>query len=182
MHNNSEFSHFNNDAVELRLWEYIDGVSDEASVIENLIKENSEWKARYAELLNIHQMMEKTELEQPSLRFTKNVMDEIARYQIAPAAKKYINAKIIWGLAAFFIAIIVGFLMYGFSQIDWSAAGTSSGGVGINFGAVDYSRMFDNSIVNGFMMVNILLGLLLLDRILNMKRKAYMNGYESKSL
>jgi hypothetical protein len=160
--------------IEIRLWEYIDGFSEERSVIENLIKENSEWKTKYAELLDVHQLMARTELEQPSLRFTKNVMEEIARYQIAPAAKKYINTKIIWGIAAFFITILVGFLTYGFSQVDWSAAGSENSPIGIDLGAVDYSRMFSNSIVNGFMMVNILLGLLLLDRYLTSKRKAFM--------
>ncbi|MDB5208993.1 MAG: hypothetical protein JWR72_4068 [Flavisolibacter sp.] len=166
--------------IEARLWEYIDGLSTETSAIEILVRENSEWKAKYTELLEVHQLMGKTELEHPSLRFTKNVMDEIARFQIAPATKKYINTKIIWGLAAFFIAIIVGFLGYGVSQIDWSAADSSSSALGVDLGAVDYSRMFDNSIVNGFMMVNILLGLLLLDRFLNMKRKAYREeGYRA---
>ena len=162
------------EAMEMRLWEYIDGFTSEAPVIESLIRENAEWKAKYAELMEIHQLMGETELEHPSLRFTKNVMEEIARYQIAPATKKYINTKIIWGLAAFFITIIVGFLAYGVSQIDWSAAGGSDNPIGIDLGAVDYSKMFNNSIVNGFMMLNILLGLLLLDRFLNMKRKSFM--------
>ncbi|HVF80740.1 MAG TPA: hypothetical protein VM884_02360 [Flavisolibacter sp.] len=172
MQDNEDFSS-EGEAMEIRLWAYIDGLSNEASVIEKLITTNLQWKRKYAALLDVHQAMIETELEQPSLRFTKNVMEEIARYQIAPAAKQYINTKIIWGLAAFFITIIVGFLVYGFSQVNWSAAGSSSSVIGIDLGAVDYSRMFDNSIVNGFMMLNTLLGLLLLDRFLNSKRKAY---------
>lgn len=171
--NFSGFDNSDNSDIEARLWAYIDGISDESRIIESLVKENREWKSKYAELLEFDQLMGKTELEQPSLRFTKNVMEEIARYQMVPATKKYINTKIIWGLAAFFITIIAGFLVYGFSQVDWSAAGSSGSVTGIDFGAVDYSKMFGNSIVNGFMMVNILLGLLLLDRFLNMKRKAY---------
>ncbi|HVF97435.1 MAG TPA: hypothetical protein VM871_08950, partial [Flavisolibacter sp.] len=150
--------------------------SNEASVIEKLIKENSDWRMKYAELLEVHGLMNEAELEQPSMRFTKNVMEEIARYAIAPAAKKYINAKIIWGIAAFFVTIIVGFLVYGFSQIDWTTAGNSKSPLGVDLGAVDYSRMFNNNLVNGFMMLNILLGLLLLDRFLSMKRKAYMEN------
>lgn len=159
--------------MESRLWEYIDGLSNEAAAIEKLIRENSQWKIRYAELLEVQGLMNEAELEQPSLRFTKNVMDEIARYAIAPAAKKYINTKIIWGIGLFFITLIVGFLVYGFSQVEWSAAESTSSPIGIDLGAVDFSRMFNNNIVNGFMMLNILLGLLLLDRFLSMKRKAY---------
>ncbi len=43
--------------IEVRLWEYIDGFSDaqEKSAIEKLIAENAEWKAKYHELLEVHQ-------------------------------------------------------------------------------------------------------------------------------
>ena len=160
------------DNMELRLWEYIDGFSEEQPVIERLIAENAEWKAKYAELLDVHNLVQSSELEEPSLRFTKNVMEEIARLQIAPAAKKYINTKIIWGIAAFFITVIAGFLVYGVSQINWSA-GSSSGSGMVDFSAVDYSRMFNNSFVNFFMMINVVLGLMLLDRYLAMKRKKF---------
>jgi hypothetical protein len=161
--------------MERRLWDYIDGTSNEASTIEKLIAENSAWRAKYAELLDIHSLVQVTELEEPSLRFTKNVMEEIARLQITPAAKKYINTRIIWGIAAFFITVIVGFLVFGLSQVDWSSGSGNRSAVGIDFTSVDYSRMFSNSFVNLFMMINVILGLMLLDRYLAYKRKKLMN-------
>jgi len=164
-----------NEEMEARLWAYIDGISEESSLIEKLLAENRAWREKYAELLEVHQLVASVELEQPSLRFTKNVMEEIARYQIAPAAKEYINKKIIWGLAAFFITMIVGFVVYGFSQVNWQDAGSSSSPFGVDLGAVDYSKMFNNSMINGFMMLNVILGLLLLDRYLSAKRKKMMN-------
>lgn len=157
--------------MELRLWDYIDGISEEPSVIEQLIAENADWRAKYAELMEVHQLVKSTELEQPSMRFSRNVMEEIVRLQIAPAAKEYINKKIIWGIGAFFFAAIVGFLVYGLSQIDWSAGSSKDSPVGIDFTSVDYGRMFNNTFVNLFMMINVVLGLMLLDRYLNMKRK-----------
>ena len=160
-----------NSEMELRLWEYIDGISEEPSVIEQLIAENADWRAKYAELMEVHQLVRSVELEQPSMRFTRNVMDEIARLQIAPATKEYINKKIIWGIGAFFFTAIIGFLVYGLSQIDWSAGSSSESPVGIDFTSVNYGRMFNNTFVNLFMMVNVVLGLMLLDRYLNMKRK-----------
>lgn len=161
--------------IEARLWAYIDGLSDEASVIERLLAENREWKDKYAELLEVHDLMSASEIEQPSLRFTKNIMEEIARFHIAPAAKQYINNKIIWGLAAFFITMIAGFLIYGAAQVNWSEGSSTSSPIGIDLAAVDYSKMFNNSFFNGFMMLNVILGLFLLDRYLNMKRKTMMN-------
>ncbi len=86
------------------MWEYIDGQSsiEEESAIEKLIETNLQWKKKYHELIEIHQLVQSSALEEPSLRFTKNVMEEIAKYHIAPATKTYINKKIIWGIADFF--------------------------------------------------------------------------------
>ena len=159
--------------IEQQLWSYIDGdsSSEERSLIDKLLQSNLEWKNKYNELLEIHQLMNAAELEQPSLRFTKNVMEKIAQYHIAPATKNYINKRIIWGITTFFITLITGFLIYGFAQIDWKAQSDSS--LPVDLSQVDFSKIFNNNFVNGFMMVNVLLGLVLLDRILANKRKKY---------
>lgn len=159
--------------IEQQLWSYIDGNSsgEERSFIEKLLQSNLDWKNKYHELLEIHQLINAAELEQPSLRFTKNVMEKIAQYHIAPATKNYINKKIIWGIAAFFITLITGFLIYGFAQIDWNDKSDST--LPVDLSQVDFSKIFNNNFVNGFMMVNVLLGLVLLDRVLANKRKKF---------
>lgn len=159
--------------IEQQLWSYIDGYSssEERSSIEKLIATNTEWKNKYHELLDVHQMMSSTDLEQPSMRFTKNVMEEIAKLHIAPATKKYINKRIIWGIGVFFITMIIGFLIYGIGQINWNASGDTK--LPVDFSKIDYSRVFNNSYVNIFMMINVLLGLVLLDRVLANKRKKF---------
>ncbi len=158
---------------EERLWEYIDGFSspEEKSVIEQLLESNAEWKAKYHELLEVQQLLHSSELEAPSMRFTKNVMEEIAKLHIAPATRNYINKKIVWGIGAFFITLIVGFIVYGFGQIDWNVQGDTK--LPIDLGKVDYSKIFSNNFVNAFMMVNVILGLFLLDRYLANKRKKF---------
>lgn len=159
--------------MEQRLWEYIDGLStaDECSVVETLIRENKAWRDLYQELLQVQQALAGVELEQPSLRFSKNVMEEIAKFQIAPATKKYINNKIIWGIAAFFILSITGFLVYGFGQIDWAASTASSTTFGVDLNKVEYGKFFSSNVMNVFMMLNAVLGLMLLDRYIGNKRK-----------
>ena len=153
------------DEIEVKLWEYIDGLAkaDERSAIEKLVQENAEWKAKYQELLEVHESLNLVELEQPSLRFTKNVMEEIARLQIAPAAKQYINSKIIWGIGGFFITVIVSFLVYGLAQIDWSTSQSVNTGVLDKITDADYTKVFNNTFVNVFIMLNVVLGLILLD-------------------
>ena len=69
------------------------------------------------------------------------------------------------------ITVIVGFLVYGFSQVDWNAASDPKSTLGVDLEKIDYSKMFDNTFVNLFMMMNVVLGLFLLDRYLANKRK-----------
>lgn len=166
--------------IEQQLWSYIDGVSSagDRSAIEKLLETNQEWKKKYNQLLDIHQLMNSSDLEHPSMRFTKNVMEEISKYHIAPATKNYINKKIIWGIAGFFITVMVSFLVFGIMQIDWTTDTETVTNNYINFSNVDmnkidFSKMFNNNIVNAFMMVNVMLGLILLDRFLANKRKKF---------
>lgn len=164
------------DEQEARLWEYIDGLAtpEESGIISNLIATQAEWNAKYQELLGFQTMMQDAELEEPSMRFTKNVMDQIARLQIAPATKSYINNNVIRGLAFFFITMIVGFIIYGVGQIEWTS-GTDNK-LPFDFREVDYSKFFNNTLVNIFMMINLVLGMFLLDRYLANKRKGFQTN------
>jgi hypothetical protein len=160
--------------IESRLWEYIDGLSSasEKTVIEQLIQTSQEWKEKYGELLELHQLIHSSELEAPSMRFTKNVMEEIAKYQIAPAAKTYIDKRVIWGIAIFFFTMIVGLLVYGVGQINWQSSDNRIDKY-VDLNKIDYSKFFNNTYMNVFMMMNVILGLMLFDRWLANKRKRY---------
>ena len=158
--------------IEERLWDYIDGNSNEAemSFIKQLIQSNDEWKLKYAELLEVHQMMHThIELDEPSMRFRQNVMEAIAVNLIAPATKSYINKKIIWGIGFFFITMILGLIIYGFSQINWETTNTNSR-FKVDFNKVDWSLFFNNTYTNLFLMINVVLGLMLLDMYLSKKK------------
>ena len=159
--------------IEERLWNFIDGTvsASEKTVIENLLQNNVEWKAKYHELLQVNDLLQASELEAPSLRFSKNVMEKISKLHIAPATKSYINKKIIWGIGFFFIAMFVGFLIYGFGQMSFSSGEETT--LSKNLNKVDFSKFFSNTWVNVFMMINVILGLFLLDNYFTNKRKEF---------
>lgn len=168
--------------MEDRLWDYIDGAcsAEEKLFIEQLVASNLEWKAKYEELLDVHQLLgNHLEMDEPSMRFTQNVMEEISKHHIAPAAKSYINKRIIWGIASFFILSIIGFLIFALAQVNWSDAGTGDSIVNFNklnfskpdFSKLDFSKLMNNTYTNIFMMVNVVLGLMLLDMYLGRKKK-----------
>jgi hypothetical protein len=159
--------------IEETLWNYIDGSmnAEELSFVEKLVQTDAAWKTKYAELMDVHTLMkDNIELDQPSLRFTQNVMEEISRLYISPAASNYINKNIIRGIGIFFLTMIIGLLGYSFGQIDWSEPGTSPVPT-YNISNVDWSKLFNTTYMNIFIMVNIVLGLMLLDMYLTKKKK-----------
>jgi len=96
-------------------------------------------------------------------------MEAISKHQIAPAARSYFNKRIIWGIAGFFICTIIGFLIAGLAQINWSAGSTDTL-TGINFSKIDFSKFYNSTFATVFMMVNVVLGLVLLDMYLRRKK------------
>ena len=167
-----------NQKIEETLWNYIDGTMDdkEQTFVEELLQTNNEWRSKYAELMEMHQLMQDDiDLEQPSLRFTQNVMEEISKLYITPATRNYINKNVIWGIGIFFLTTIFGLLIYGLGQIDWSQP--SSGSVpDMQVPQVDWGRIFSGTYMNVFIMVNIILGLMLLDMYLGEKKKKMASG------
>lgn len=171
--------------MEERLWDYIDGLSStaERSAIEQLIAENREWQLTYHELMDMHQSVQSSEIEAPSMRFTKNVMEEIAKFQVAPATKSYINKNIIRSIGAFFLTMIIGCFVYLIGQINWSGTGSSRPGIVSgttskytqtfqdNLNSINWSRFFNSTYMSIFMMINVVLALVLLDMYLQRKKQ-----------
>lgn len=159
--------------MEERIWDYIDGLcsAEEKTFVEELINTNLEWRKTYGELLEVHKAMDAAlEPDQPSMRFTQNVMEEIARLRITPAASSYINKKVIWGIALFFLITMAGLLAYGFAQVNWHSTGDSSW-LAVDMRKIEWNKIFNNNYTNVFMMMNVVLGLMLLDMQLGRKKK-----------
>ncbi|MEP7279109.1 MAG: hypothetical protein ABI813_10735 [Bacteroidota bacterium] len=164
--------------MEDRLWNYIDGGGNatENTFVEQLIATQEAWCTRHQELLNIHQLLHSSlELEEPSMRFSQNVMEEIGLHQITPAATTYINKKIIYGIGLFFLVMILGMLIYGLGQLNWSGGDETTTGLlsTYNLRKIDFSKFFNNTFTTIFMLINVVLGLMLLDMWLGKKRKGF---------
>lgn len=166
-----------------RLWDYIDGLSSpaERSAVETFIAANQEWQRKYRELLDVHQLLVGSELEEPSMRFTKNVMEEIARHHVAPATTTYVNKNIIRGIGAFFLTMIAGLLVYCFATIKWPSTGSSSSDLISSYSnsleknspleKINWGKLFSSSYVTAFMLIAVVSGLILLDLYLQRKKQ-----------
>jgi hypothetical protein len=166
---------YTREQIEQHIWDYIDGLSTpaEKQMVEQLLQTDQQWMVVYNELKGFNEMIGSADIiEQPSLRFTKNVMEEVAKYKVAPPASSYINKNIIIGIAAFFILSIIGFLVYGISFIDLSAQGTIKlPGTGVDQWNIDWSKYLNSTVINVFLLMDVIAGLLLLDRYLRRKKE-----------
>lgn len=173
--------------MEEQIWNYIDGHASEQEVsfVERMIAADMEWQKKYRELLEVNQLLKTNiELEQPSLRFSKNVMEQIRTFKPAPATVQYINKNIIRGIAAFFILTIGGLLVYSFTQVSWVSAADPLplpfALKNLDPGKLDLSKLMNSTWINVVLMVNIVLGLMLLDSCLRRKKKSSVHHTASQ--
>ena len=160
-----------NEEIEMMLWEYMDGTCCEADMqrISILIERDEVWKQKYGELTALQaNLADNLQLEQPSMRFTKNVMEAVANVKVAPATKQYINKNIIRGIAAFFIITITTLLGYALATADWDAGSTNTLSK-LNLNKINFSSYFHSSTLYIIIAVNVALGLVLLDSFLRRK-------------
>jgi hypothetical protein len=160
--------------MEKQIWEFIDGrCSDAESIfIKHQLLENPVWSDKYNELMRMHEMLQKEDLEVPSLRFTKNVMEEISRPPVTAAAKIYINKHVTRGIFAFFLVMIGGLLIYFVGQMHWSSqpTGTLLPAFSENANKLNWGKMLTGTYVNIFIGISAMLGLILLDKYLQTKK------------
>lgn len=161
--------------IDEQIWSYIDGTAteEETAHVEKMLLSDQVWRSTYNELKALNELLHADlKLDQPSLRFSKNVMDQLEGLQPAPATKNAVNKSIIRAIAAFFMILIGGFLIYGFTLIDWSISPSSSPSLQFQLPTFDYSKFSNSAWINLLLMIAVVMGLMLMDGYLRRNRKA----------
>ena len=164
-----------NEEIELQLWEYIDGTCTGADKerIALFIANDAVWREKFDTLTALHiDIEEMMEIKQPSMRFTKNVMEAVSRAHIAQPTKTYINRSIIRGIAAFFIAAITIMLTYTFTTTRWSSHESA---ISSSWGLSRLGGFMSSPVINVVIAINVVLLLVLVDTLLRRKRNAANN-------
>lgn len=165
--------------MEERLWDFIDGKSNPNEILEitRLLETNPSWQKAYAVIFDMNKSFMETTLEEPSMRFSKNVMEEIAKHKIAPSTKSYVNKKIIYSIVGFFLIMIGGMLVYLFTQIDYSQQGSITIPSNLPNISIDWTSYANSTTLNIFLIIDTVLALILLDKYLQ-KRKTGLKQHE----
>jgi hypothetical protein len=164
--------------MEERIWAYVDGLSDarEKAAVELLLQTDPAWKKCHASILDMDRAFRAVSLEEPSMRFTKNVMEQIATVRVAPATKSYVNKKIIYGIGGFFLLLITATLAYVIPQLDFSQASPESMPVKMPDLSVDWSRYLNATTLNIFFILDAVVALFFLDRYLQRRKSGWQAG------
>lgn len=162
----------NNDLhIEEALQKYLDGrcTGLEAKEISRNIETIPEWKQSFQQLSEIHELLQQDwDTMQPSMRFTKNVMEDLAGVRIAKPAKEYINPKIVWLLGGLLLTMLLVVTGYAFSLGDWSKI--SENPIPFKFPTVDWSSLFNRQTTMLLLLLNTVLGFTLFDFWLRRKK------------
>jgi len=153
--------------IEEQLWDYIDGnlSAAEARSIEEKIDSDNAIRVQYEELLALNLTFGEMELDEPSMSFSRNVMERVAA-EVAPVAlKTTVNTRIIYGIGAFFVGALLAVFSYAVysSGIDMSALNWN-----LKFG-FDMSKYLTSTVVYTFLFVDLIIGLVFLDYLLRKK-------------
>lgn len=150
--------------IEEQLWDYIDGIStaEEKAVIDANLATDLKWKEIYQELLAVNAQLTALDFEEPSMSFTRNVMDKI-NLELRPVAlKTKVDNRIIYTIAGFFLASILAVFGYAIYLSDTSFTIDTSK---FNF-SFDTQKLFSPLALQAFIFVDVVLLLLYLDGFL----------------
>lgn len=105
---------------EEQLWNYIDGFCTnlEKAEIEARLKADEAFQQLYRQLLEVNkQLAIHLEIDEPSMSFTRNVMEQVQQ-EIAPVKlKTKVDKRIIYAIGGFFSLTLLAVLIYAFATI-----------------------------------------------------------------
>ncbi|RDC56899.1 hypothetical protein DU508_06765 [Pedobacter chinensis] len=153
--------------IEQQLWDYIDGNLDatQAKAIEEKINADAEIKIRYEELLNLNLAFEEMELDEPSMSFTRNVMESVALEPAPTTLKTKVNKNIIYTIGGFFVISLMamfGYVLYK-SNLQLSNFDLD---LNVNF---NWDKYITPTTVYCFLFADLVIGLVFLDHLMRKK-------------
>jgi len=107
-------------------------------------------------------LREDLELSVPSPDFSKKVMGTIEGVRIAPPSRTYISNKVVYGFGLFFLLLIAAAVVWALVSFNWSAAGKFVSAIELR--KLNLSQYITHKTLNSLLFLNILLGLIFLDK------------------
>ena len=112
------------------------------------------------------ELLKGMELEEPSMSFTSNVMEQVKLEKLPVSLKTRVDNRIIYGIAAIFGAFIAGVIIY--------AIANTTASYKLPELKMDFSEAVDKTLTPGFLIaflfIDVIIALVYFDSILRRKR------------
>jgi hypothetical protein len=157
--------------IEEEIWAYIDGTCNprEKESIAIKIASDNNYAVTYKELLKLNELMLSNDLEEPSMSFSRNVMEAVA-LEVAPKKlKTKVDNRIILGIGAFFSLSILSLLVYAIAVSDISTSDFQMPRLDVN---INFSQYLTPGLMKIFLFFDLMLALVYFDRLLRRKNTA----------
>lgn len=104
------------------IWNYLDGIAsvEERKHLEQLLKSDVEFIALFEEIKSFHLQISALDLDEPSMSFSRNLMEKIQLEHSLVPQKSLLGKWLINGIALFFLSAILCVLGILFFKIEWS--------------------------------------------------------------
>jgi len=153
--------------IEEQIWDYIDGgLSDkEQEALAKKIADDNEYATVYVEMLELHSLMASVELDEPSMSFTRNIMDKVNLETAPLVLKTRVDKRIIYSLSAVFLVAMVSVSWFAVAHTDFPALALPSFNITMNL-----QQLVSPLSLQIFFYIDILLALLYVDRLYRSKK------------
>lgn len=156
--------------IEEQLWNYIDGncTPVEKLEIEAKLAVNIQYHSLYQELLKVNEELNKIDFEEPSMSFTRNVMEKV-NLELKPVAlKTKVDNRIIYSIAAFFVISLASIFVYSLatSNFDYKLEFPEMSA------SFDPAKYINSTSIVVFLFVDVALALVYLDSVLRKRNVA----------
>lgn len=159
--------------IEQRIWDYLDGTdtAEQRELTGQLIKSDPLYRQVYDECKSFNSLVSAIDQEEPSMGFSRNVMERINLEPVHASFKSLIDRRIIFGIAGFFLFTITVLLVVLFYQIDWTQT-TGFKTPEFTMPAIDTAKYLNSTYFIIFFFVDIIIGLYLFDGFLRKRLRA----------
>jgi hypothetical protein len=156
--------------IEEQLWNYIDGncTPEEQAEIAVKLTVDQHYYTTYQELLKVNAALNSLDFEEPSMSFTRNVMEKV-NLELKPVAlKTKVDNRIVYGIGGFFALALVSIFVY--------ALATSNFDYHFELPKMSYSlelgKYINHTSLQIFLFLDVILALIYLDGFLRKRNES----------
>lgn len=153
------------------LWDYLDGrcMPEIKLKIETRLLTDDEFRRSYEELSSLHHTLQGMESDEPSMSFSRNVMDRVLLEPAPVTMKTHVDRRIIYGIGLILTAGLVAMLGYAIANSNWDRESYIS----IPKVSMNWGKYINSGSITAFLFVDVAIGLLYIDSLL---RKGKINS------